>query len=349
MIKIGIICPSEIAFRRFMPALSKCDGFQYVGIAIASRDEWVGHGDDEGDTNYETIHESEFKKALSFQKQYGGEIFESYQEMLQSKDIDAVYFPLPPALHFKWVQRALKNQKHALVEKPSTMKLEDTRKLIDLAAQNKLALHENYMFTFHNQVSEIEDIVVSGKLGDVRLYRLDFGFPRRAKNDFRYSKELGGGALLDCGGYTLKYATMLLGKTVKIDSAILNYTDDFNVDLYGSATLVNDSNQVMQVAFGMDNAYKCDLEIWGSRGRLIVERVLTAPTGFSPEYQLIDENGKSNHSFQPDDTFTKSIKYFEACINESQTRKESYQKIYKQAELVSDFMNKAATSVKCTA
>ena len=43
MIKIGIICPSEIAFRRFLPALQKAnDEIQFAGIAIASPEEWFG-------------------------------------------------------------------------------------------------------------------------------------------------------------------------------------------------------------------------------------------------------------------------------------------------------------------
>ena len=38
-IRIGIICPSEIAFRRFMPALGKVNGMEYMGVAIANERE----------------------------------------------------------------------------------------------------------------------------------------------------------------------------------------------------------------------------------------------------------------------------------------------------------------------
>lgn len=41
-IRIGIICPSEIAFRRFLPSLEKEENFTYVGVAIASKEEWDG-------------------------------------------------------------------------------------------------------------------------------------------------------------------------------------------------------------------------------------------------------------------------------------------------------------------
>ena len=33
-IRIGIICPSEIAFRRFLPSLEKEENFTYVGVQL---------------------------------------------------------------------------------------------------------------------------------------------------------------------------------------------------------------------------------------------------------------------------------------------------------------------------
>jgi len=56
---------------------------------------------------------------------------------------------------------------------------------------------------------------------------------------------------------------MLLGKTARIVYANSNYIRDFDVDSYGSAALVNQSGTTVQIAFGMDNCYKCDLEVWG--------------------------------------------------------------------------------------
>ena len=38
----------------------------------------------------------------------------------------------------------------------------------------------------------------------------------RGTNDFRYNRDLGGGALLDCGGYTVKLAGLFLGMTAKM-------------------------------------------------------------------------------------------------------------------------------------
>ena len=341
VMRIGILCPSEIAFRRFLPALQKCDNYEYIGVAVANVKEWFGEEASPEDDKCQSVIRKEYEKAENFQKQYGGKIFSSYQELITDEKIEAVYIPLPPALHYKWAKLALENGKNVLVEKPATTKLEWTEELIDLANEKNLALHENYMFAFHNQLDKIKEIVESGELGDVRLYRINFGFPRRAKNDFRYAKALGGGALLDCGGYTLKYASMLLGDSAEIAYAHMNYIDEFDVDLYGSAALINKKGDTVQIAFGMDNSYKCELEIWGSQRCLKSGRILTAPAGFVPNYTITDNDGTKTEDLPADVTFYKSLQHFSKCVEDEYTRKANYDAIKRQAALVDEFVKKA--------
>ena len=113
-IRIGILCPSNIAYRRFLPALNKHGGFTYVGVACANSAEWFG-----GHAAPEVLA-AERKKAESFQELSGGEVFEGYKTLLERADVDAVYLPLPPALHYTWAKEALERGKHVFVEKPST-------------------------------------------------------------------------------------------------------------------------------------------------------------------------------------------------------------------------------------
>lgn len=333
---IGIICPSEIAIRRFMPALQKCDNFTFVGLGVFSKEERFG-SENVDDEMFRDALRVEKEKAQVFINQYGGRVFDSYTDIVSSSDIDAIYIPLPPALHFKWAKKALENGKHVLVEKPSTTSYADTRELVRIASEHGVALHENYMFTFHNQLDAIEDIIREGEIGDIRLYRISFGFPRRAANDFRYNKALGGGALIDAGGYTIRYATRLLGSTAEIKYAQSNYLDDFEVDMYGSAALVNEDGITAQVAFGMDNNYKCELEAWGNKGCLTTGRVLTAPAGLTPTATIRKGNDERVIELPSDDAFLKSINHFIDCINDEGIRTERYRIIMKQAELVDQF------------
>ena len=145
------------------------------------------------------------------------------------------------------------------------------------------------MFMYHDQLASLDSVVNSGEIGDVRLYRISFGFPMRTRGDFRYNKALGGGALLDAGGYTMKYANYLLGDSARLVTAQVNYIAGFDVEMFGSCTMVNNSGTTAQLAFGMDNDYKCEVEIWGSKGTITSSRILTAPEGFIPTY-IIKKN-----------------------------------------------------------
>ncbi len=333
MIRLGIICPSEIAFRRFLPALKQVPDFKYVGVAIADKSEWQGATND--------IIIAEDKKALSFTEEYGGKIFKSYKSIINSDEIDAIYLPLPPALHFKWAKNSLLAGKHVLLEKPATTTYQHTLEIVETAKEKELAIHENYMFVFHNQLKAINEIIRSGEVGDVRLYRISFGFPRRASGDFRYNKELGGGALLDAGGYVIKYATILLGDSIRVAYAQSNYIDDFDVDIAGSAALINNKGETVQIAFGMDNSYKCDLEVWGSKASLFSGRILTAPAGFIPEITITTGNQIETRKLPADDAFRTSIQHFKNCIEDESLRKQNYITITKQAQLINEFIEKS--------
>ncbi|MBE5747098.1 MAG: Gfo/Idh/MocA family oxidoreductase [Clostridiales bacterium] len=331
MIKIGILGASDIAFRRMAPALCNSDRFQYVGVAISSKEEW-------GVDNADALVAAQMAKAKTFEEKFGGKIFESYHDLLTAKDVDAIYLPLPPGLHYKWGKIALENGKHILLEKPFTACLQDTESLLALAEEKGLAVHENFAFVYHAQIEKIKEIVDDGEIGDVRLIRTAFGFPYRGENDFRYHKSMGGGALLDCGGYPLKLADYLLGGDTRISDCQLLSAKGHDVDVYGAATLQNEVGAVAQIAFGMDNSYKCDLEIWGSQGYLSTPRVFT-PTAEMETVITIKTQTEKTVTVAPDDQFLHSAEFFADCVGNALTRAGHYQTIRHQAKLFQDIIN----------
>lgn len=341
MIKIGVVCPSDIAFRRFLPSLQDLLGdFTFVGVAYATPEEWFG--DRVEYVNQEEItfqQESELMKAQSIVSSYGGVVYHGYNSLMMSNEIDAVYIPLPPALHYHWSKCALLNGKHVFIEKPATTNIDHTRDLISIASDKGLAIHENYMFLFHKQIQVLSNVVNCGEIGEVRLYRISFGFPRRDLNDFRYNKELGGGSLLDAGGYTVKYASFLLGASARILTATLNHLPGFNVDMFGSATMINEDGVTAHLSFGMDNDYRCEIEIWGSLGSIKSDRILTAPKDYEPTYEIKRNQVIEKCKLPTDDSFSKSISFFKECITNLAVRKESYGSIEQQAIFISDIYN----------
>lgn len=318
--KIGILGTSDIAFRRFLPALKKCKDIEYAGVASRTPE-----------------------KGRPFQEQYGGTVYDGYDALLNDSSIDAVYVPLPPALHAEWGRKVLEAGKHLLMEKPFTTCPEDTEKLLTLAAEKGLAVHENYMFLYHSQLKKTKELIASGELGDIRLYRMAFGFPKRGGNDFRYVKALGGGALLDCGGYPVRLAMELLGDSAKVVQARLTMPAGYEVDLYGSAVLENSEGQCAQVSFGMDNAYQCQLEVWGSKATLIAPRIFTAGEDVKPSLILRTSTGESALELPADDQFLHSIERFVKSVEDNEAREDMYEAIQRQGAAVAQLRSRGET------
>lgn len=311
---LGILGTADIAYRRFLSALSKNKTISYVGVASRS-----------------------INKTDKFIQTFGGIGYSSYDELINDDNIDIVYIPLPPALHYEWGKKALLAGKHVFMEKPFCTKFSDTKELCKIARTRKLVVYENYMFLQHKQLKVIKELLNRKIIGKIRLIRIAFGFPKRDVNDFRYNKELGGGALLDCGGYTVKLANELLGDTIKLNYVSL-IKENTDVDISGNAAFENANQLVAQISFGMDNSYKCELEIWGSNGTIKAPRIFTAPSDYEVNLQL-EQNGKIENIYVgADDQFLNSINHFEKCINDLSLIESEQNMILWQSKIISSML-----------
>lgn len=313
MIGVGIIGGSDIAYRMFLPSLLENENFKCIGIATNNPN-----------------------KKEKFSKSFNIPVYDDYNEIINNPQVDAVYIPLPPALHYKWAKMAIEVGKHVFIEKPSTNNYKNTYELVTLAEENGVVIHENYMFQYHNQLQIIKDLINSGKIGDIRLIKCSFGFPLREMSDFRYNKELGGGALLDAGGYVIKLATILLGDTIRVQCANQNMIDNFEVDMYGNVSFVNDKGLVCQGAYGFDCYYQCNLEVWGNRGKLTTNRIFTAPPNLSPIITIETNGGKEDIEIIPDNHFSKSLDVFYSAIDNIQIREKLRKEILLQSKLLEE-------------
>ena len=161
--KIGIICPSEIAYRRFLPALKEAEGFEFAGVGVNTPQERYGESLPEAE-EVEAMLARGRAKAERMTAEYGGKIYGSFQEILRDPEIEAMYIPLPPAQHYRRVLEALQYGKHVLAEKPAGLDRGEAEDMVKDASGRGLALHENYMFTFHEQLDAIEEIIRNGEI-----------------------------------------------------------------------------------------------------------------------------------------------------------------------------------------
>ncbi len=291
-IKIGILGCADIANRMVIPNMLRTGLFELV--AVASRSE---------------------QKAAEFAKIFNCESIVGYEKLVDRKDIEAVYIPLPSGMHFEWITKALKLGKHVLSEKSLACDISETSSIISLAKEKKLCVFENFMFVFHSQFDFIKQHIKDNTIGDIRLLRTSFGFPPfNIETNIRYKKELGGGALLDAGAYTIMAAHFILGPNQKVLGSSLE-KGNWNVDYQGSAILKNTDGIVSQLAFGFDNFYQNNIELWGSIGKMTIERAFTASPGFNPKVIIETENKKTEYILPADNHFQKILIKFAECIS----------------------------------
>lgn len=316
--RLGILGCSEIAFRRFMPALQNVNGIEAVAVA----------------------EEYAPQKLTEFTESYPMDAETSFEKLIHRADIDAIYVPQPPALHHKYAKMALEAGKHVLIEKPSTTNYADSKELVDIAREKGLALHENYMFQYHSQIREIQKLISDGVIGEVRLIRANFGFPMRAQNDFRYNASLGGGALLDACGYPIKLATLLLGETTTVTTSAMQMMPGYEVDMFGSVSLTNADHVVCQIGYGMDCHYQCNLTVWGSKGQLYTNRIFTAPPNYEPIVVVETAEENKEIRLEADSHFEHSIEAFYHEVNDVDARVKMYDSILLQANLIEQVRTK---------
>lgn len=294
-IRIGVLGCADIANRLVIPNLLQTGLFDLVAVASRS-----------------------LEKAVQFATKFYCEPLVGYDKLIERKDIEAVYIPLPTGLHFEWITKALKSGKHVLAEKSLAFDIAETSSIISLAKEQKLCVFENFMFVFHSQFDFIKQQIEQNTIGEIRLLRTSFGFPPfNTETNIRYKKELAGGALLDAGAYTIRAVHFLLGQNQKV-LASSREKGNWDIDYQGSALLKNADGIVSQLAFGFDNFYQNNIELWGSKGKMTIEKAFTAGPGFMPKVIIETQNNKFEYTLPADNHFQKILIKFAECIVRNQ-------------------------------
>lgn len=150
-------------------------------------------------------------RAKSFGEQFGAERwYGDYDELLADPDVDAVYVATPHPGHVQWSVRAAQAGKHVLCEKPIALNSGGAMAIFEAARTNGVASLEAYMYRYHPQTITLAELVASGTIGDLIAVEASFSFAAAPSPASRlYSPELGGGGILDVGGYPVSMARLL--------------------------------------------------------------------------------------------------------------------------------------------
>lgn len=282
------------------------------------------------------------EKAELFAEKFNCSAVHGYDQLLARDDVDAIYIPLPTKLTNEWAEKALSSGKHVLAEKSIADSLEKTKQLVSVSGMEKKVIMECFSFLYHSQLVLVHNYIRNGEIGELRLMRSSFGFPPFAdKENIRYSKDLSGGSLLDAGAYTIRASQIFLGEDLEVLSASLTISKDYGVDIQGSAMLRNSHNIVSQIAFGFDNFYQNNIELWGTKGKLTMERAFTAQPGFSPLIILEKENERHQLSVRPDHQFKNILKVFYDAIKNN-SYQQFHQELLHQSRILTKVRNYAS-------
>ena len=271
MIRWGILGTANIAIKRFIPGVRASRNG--VVHAIAAR---------------ESARANEIASRLAIPNAYG-----SYEALLADPDVDAVYIPLPNAMHAQWTLAASRHGKPVLCEKPLAIDALEAQHVVDECARLGVPLMEAFMYRFHPQQARVRELIAAGAIGDVRAVRAAFMFsldPLTGGN-VRLSGELAGGALMDVGCYTVNATRMLFAEEPLWASAQWDFREDLGVDVALSGVLGFSDNRMATVDCSFRASGKSSYQVAGSRGRIDVLDAFTPDPASEVTLLVTDASG----------------------------------------------------------
>ncbi len=214
----------------------------------------------------------------------GATPYTRYQDLLQDPRVEAVDVTLPHSAHFAVCKAALEAGKHVLVEKPMVPTYREARELIDLSRRNrvKFTVAENTRFVKAYQ--EAGRMMDSGELGALRMVRtLIYGSEVRRLSDptlWKGRKDgTVGGAILDAGPHSFYLLKWLFGEIDEVQAVTGKLVQESEVEdnafvvgkLASGAVFSTDYTFTAEIPWGER------LEIFGSKGSLIIDQIANPP------------------------------------------------------------------------
>jgi len=175
--------------------------------------------------------------------------FEDHRRLLEL-DLDGVSICTPNIAHHETSVNALNAGKHVLVEKPMSVTLQQSIEMVEAAERSGKMLTVGFQPRYDPNMSLIQEIVQSGKLGNVYFVETGGGRRRGMPGGTFIRKELAGaGAMADIGCYSLDMALNALGypKPLTVSAYTSNHfgtnpkyhkeADNFDVEDFGVAMI----------------------------------------------------------------------------------------------------------------
>ncbi|KAI8139419.1 hypothetical protein BJV82DRAFT_627187 [Fennellomyces sp. T-0311] len=262
-----------------------------IGLSKAKKGELVAVGSRAKET------------AVNFGSKYGvaaDKCYSTYADLLKDPSVDIVYIATPHPQHCDVAIQTVQAKKHALVEKPFAMNEEEATRILAAAKENDVFLMEAYMYRCHPQTRKIVELVEGGAIGDVKVIRANFAFNgyEHSPDSRLWRNELGGGAIMDIGGYPMSFSRLIAGVASKTGfknpteiKAVGHVQPETKVDEWAIASLAFDNNISAQLFTGIFADTDSSVFVMGSKGSIKAPS-LWRPDIMGPVYIELTEAGK---------------------------------------------------------
>ncbi|WP_029032740.1 Gfo/Idh/MocA family protein [Salinarimonas rosea] len=246
-VRFGVLGASKIGREKVIPAMRASPLCEVV--AIASRDEARARAEAE---------------ALGIARSYG-----SYEALIAADDVEAIYIPLPNHLHVPYTLAAARAGKHVLCEKPIARDAAEAQALLDLPPGPIVA--EAYMIRHHPQWQRARALIAEGAIGRPTHVHVSFSFFNRDPANIRNRLDLGGGALLDIGGYAIMSARLLLDADPVRALAVIDRDPGSGIDREVGGLVDFGAGRRLSFAVGTQRAPGQWVRVEGEEGELVLD------------------------------------------------------------------------------
>jgi predicted dehydrogenase len=251
-------------------------------------------------------------------------VYESYDALLADPDVDVIYNPLPNHLHHSWTLNALRGGKHVLCEKPLACNAAEAQEMADTAANAGLLLMEAFSYRFHPRSQRIKNMVAEGHIGRPCLIRSAFCFhigeeSLQSCDNARLKPDMGGGALLDVGCYSVSVARWLLGtEPTHVQAQAVYHSSGVDVHIIGTLRFPDSVLTTLEASF--ITALQQTYTVIGSEGAIELPHDAFIPWEKDAVFTLRNKNEEAGqeHRTPGADAYQLMVEHFAGAVLEGE-------------------------------
>ena len=197
-------------------------------------------------------------------------VYGSYEKLIESDQVDAIYNPLPNSMHAEWSIKCAQAGKATLCEKPFASDAAEAQTIVDAFEGRAVLLAEAFMYRFHPQHAKVKSILAEGGIGDLKIINSSFTFFISDEANIRLSKPLAGGGLMDVGCYCINLMRFITGEEPETMTAVGNIGQRTGVDEILAGALKFPSGVIGHFDCGLRADRQQSYRLKGTNGSIVV-------------------------------------------------------------------------------